>query len=622
MCSSDGFVWIKTIDGNPIPNHLNDNVGELRVQFENTRSRGSSRNNESWIFKGAIGVRPNFVLYTMGRDNPKQYGGLDQMISMFTHYQEWTPTFQGVTEFFNGDTFINKYGLSINDEGFYPFTNDDDQDNPYQYIGFFKPNNTSAVIYMWVESYNNYGYRHYIQPTAFSENNISGDNGSIPYFPEYKQLVNNRTPLGILSMHAENWIRPGYASQYNQQYSAQPNIKPFPVTPKEDTEDKASLVNRIIYSTPVVQGEKSDSYQIFLPNDYYDVPQQFGELTDVYVNRELFASTNQVQWKLFFNTLATQITSAGEVVLGTGGAFNRPAVPMQTVDGGYGGTSHWLHAANTVYGRAFVDRMEGRLFLLTDQLSDITETFGSDMRKFIQNIPTSDILVGWEAVHNRIFFRLGTKGMLSYDPSLQVFVSFHNIAPRWLFSHGPTMYSNNTASAGGYIPGIHKHSAGTTGKYYGIQQDSYITLVANMDNHTSKLFQSMDIISQMYSEGKMRILPFETFSNIQVWNEERNSGLNKLTVRTSAFQPQGVQESLVSKIKDVFRVSIPRDVVIDPNVSTTSMSNHRQKLGDTVKAEWLPKMRGNYVEIMLLSDNLKGPIFLTGAEIEASQNIR
>ena len=481
---------------------------------------------------------------------------------------------------------------------------------------------------MWVESNNNYDYRHYIQPSTFNEQSIANTAGSLPFYPEYRQLINNKAPAGLLSMHAENWVRTGYASQYNQQYSAQPNIKPYAVTPKEDIDKKASLVNRVLYSAQSVQGEKLDAYQIFLPNNYYDVPQQYGELTDLYVNRELFVSTNQVQWKLFFNTLATQPTSAGEIVLGTGGAFNRPAVPMQTVDGGFGGTSHWLHAENTIYGRVFVDKLQGRIFLLTDILSDISLTLRDTDRIKVQKLEDLSILVGSEPLYERAFIRLGDT-VYSYHLLNKVFISRHTWSPRWMFSHSAYMYTNNLNSwdkqesvkDGVLIKGIFKHSVGVTGVFYGMRHSSSITVISNIQPEVSKLYQNLSMFTKMTDESGLS-LPFKTFTRMQVWNNERNSGLVNLTYKDNAFKMPMIMEELYSKVADTFRVTIPRDVVIDPAVDIFNTSNNRQKLGDTVRARWLTKMRGNYVEIKLITNNRYGPLFMYELNADVSQNIR
>jgi hypothetical protein len=624
MCSSDGFEWMSTKNGATVPRaqgigsqyyvqqKIGVNVDEDRyvpfnpfVAFPNTAARAA-----------IIASRHQFVLYSLYRSLPKQYGALDQMVSMQTHYQSWSDG--SSTEFFNGDTFINKYGLSINDEGYYPYAQGEESAGD-EYYGFLKPINFSMVVYMWIESSNNYDYKHYIEPDGFSADSVTST-ASVPYFPAYKILSNNELPLGILSMAGDGWYRPGYASQYNRQYTADPNLKPYAVTPKEDQENKAVLSNRVLYSSQAVQGEKADSYQIFLPNNYYDVPTERGILTDIYVNKELYASTAEVQWMLFFNTMATQATSIGEVVLGSGGAFNRPAVPLQTLDGGYGGTAHWTHSIPTIEGRFFVDKTQGLIFLIGQEGMMITSKFLSE--KYKTSIPLLDddaIRLGSEPFRERIYVRLGTE-MLSFNTDKKMFISRHNLFPRWMISHGPHVYGQKANNSSGSL-GHYRFSTGLPGYYFGISKSSSITLVANMGKSQSKNFKNLELITT-FVDYTNKVLPFKTFDQIEVWNDFQYSGVNTLTVKTSAFEVEEILHVLASKIKNSYRLGIPRDIVNDVSLNIFNTSNHKQLAGDVVPSKWLEKMKGNYVCIRLTSFNTTGHITLQGVKFGVTENIR
>lgn len=613
MCSTNGFVWMKTQGGVDIK-YLRDQF----AYYQCYSRAGRDKDDDKMVYLHDNGgsFRATFILHTLTRQDSKQYGALDQMVSMFVDYQEWKG-FSGTLEVFNGDTFINKYGLTTIDEGYFPYDTDDDADSPDK-VGYLKPPNMSGITYFWLESDNNYDYRHYIQPASFTEDDVTSS-GSMPFYPAYKQLMSQEIPFGLLSMHAENWILPGYANQYNNQYSTQQTIIPYAVTPKEDVEEKGSLVNRILYSVEAVQGEKTDGYQIFLPNNYYDVPQEHGELTDVYVNQELFASTNQVQWRLFFNTMATQATNVGEVVLGTGGAFNRPAVPMTTVDGGFGGNTHWLHAINTVYGRIIIDKLQGKFFIMKKNLEVISGDLDDTDRITIQGLDDSVIRVGSEPLRERVFLRVGNTTW-SFDLNKMKFISRHTYKPRWMFSHGPYMYTNQTSAIVGET-GIFKHGIGLSGTYYGKREKSFITLVANENNSTSKLFRNLEVISKRETESGLNI-PFDTFNQMEVWNQERYTGLLDISKQVSVFQTPAIMEVLARKVKDSFRLVFSRDIVNNPELDIFALSNHKQLRGDSAVTPWLAKMRGNYVEIKLITNNSQGPIFLDSVIVDVDENIR
>lgn len=617
LASTMGFLWMETLNGTDIQYYR-----DRDWYYESlTTTKASDDDDDMEYLEGVdSGFRAAFVTHTLSRENTRQYGALDQQISMFVDYIPWTDINQaGTAEVYNGDTFITKYALQMQDEQLWPRPDalSDDADTPDK-IGFLKPAHMSGIVYFWLESDNNYNYRHYFPPTTFSEDNVT-DQSTFPFFPAYKQIANNEIPFGLLSAHAENWVHPGHPREYNTQYSTQPTNTPYAITPPEDITRRDSLQNRIIYSAQAVQGEKTDAYQIFLPNDYYDVPQQFGELTDVYLHNELYASTPYVQWKLFFNTLATQTTSAGQIVLGTGGAFNRPAVPLTTVDGGYGGNTHWLHAVNTVYGRVFVDKYQGKIFNFTDTLAPISGDIDDEYKEVIQALADDDIRLGSEPLRDRTIIKLGTD-VWSWHVEKKKFISKHTYQPRWFFTHGPYLYSNQIDKTRGQT-GIFKHGIGNNCEFYGLVKPSYITLVANMGNDMSKLFRNLELVTRKTTEAGLNI-PLETFDFIEVWNDERYSGKVTITADESPFALPGVLEILTRKVKDGFRMVVPRDIVVDPSIDIFINANHAETVLSPAPVEWLPKMRGMYIAIRLTTNNTNGILWLQSAKVGIGENIR
>jgi len=65
-----------------------------------------------------------------------------------------------------------------------------------------------------------------------------------------------------------------------------------------------------------------------------------------------------------------------------------------------------------------------------------------------------------------------------------------------------------------------------------------------------------------------------------------------------------------------------RDIVIDPFKDIYKVTNHAQKSGDTVLTKWLPRIRGNYVELKLITNNTQGPLFLFDVLVDVDENIR
>ena len=610
MCSSNGFVWYSTEGDVPIKYdvHNYSNYTEISQHIQGSGANINKFIADVKVISAQLSSN-DFVIHTTVRKNTKQYGALAQMTSMFVHYMDYKNPSRNYTgapivDFYNGDTFINKYGLTINEEGYYPYPPDDTTESSK----FIKPANAAGIIYFWLESSNNYDYRHYITPSSYSAGSVSSSSGSMPFFPAYKRLLSSQGSFGLLNISAENWVLPGYPSQYNNQYSAQPNIKPFTITPIEDITRKASLLNRIIYSSMSVQGEKSDAYQIFLPNNYYDVPQEYGTLTDIFTFRELYATTAQTHWRLFFNTLATQASSVGEIVLGTGGAFNRPAVPITTLTGGYGGLSHWTHGTATIAGRIFVDKIQGKIFVLGEGLDIISQDLADSERVRVQGLKNNEIIIATEPLRERIFIKVGDI-LWSYNYDQKVFVSRHTYMPTYMFSRGSKLYSYKDTK------GFYIHSDPESSTFYDKVIPYSISIAVNAAKTTDKEFKNIELFTTKFGNNLVP-LPYSTFDELEVWNDMRYSGKNKIIVKTEAFQTSGILEVLASKVKNSFRLFVPRDVVVNPSINIKNITNNRST------EKWLPRMRGNYIVIKLKSNLTTGSLFLYDVVVDVSENIR
>ena len=615
LASTDGFVWMKTIGGAEVPHQGYTTPYVRRANMTAFELRMSDDYMDTSPIDSSFGEFDLHV-YSLCREIPNQYGPIDDMVSMPIGSYDGVLSGSSVNfKCFNGDTFITKYGLTTYDEPYFPYES-------VSYMGseWHRGAYISGITYFWIESSNNYNYRHYIENDSISTSDMPGAGGSVPFYPRMRRLTSDRdsTVYGLLTLAANGFVRPGYASQYNTQYSAKSNLIPYAVTPLEDITEDANLNNRIIYSDIAVQGEKLDSYLQFLPNNYTDIPLEYGELTDIFVSGELYASTANVIWRTFYNALATQATSLGEVILGNGGAFNSPDQPMFTVDGGYAGISDWKHSEHTVFGRLFVDKMQGVIFNMGEIITPVSHVLGDSNKELIFNTANDLILLGTEMLHERSFVRIGDT-VLSLDLRSKQFISTHSMKPRWFMNLGYKMYTNYGSEGSLYVHGTNSG----VGSYHGaLPAESYIVLVSNMANSESKLYKTIELSTRVETSAGLN-LPFKTFDTIEVWNDERYTGEVDIVVKSSAFQQEGVLEALTSKVKDVYRLAVPPDMVKDPNSGLFSPANLNQLPGDTIKAKWLPKIRGTFAVIKLTVDNANGdPLYLHGVNVELGQNKR
>lgn len=145
----------------------------------------------------------------------------------------------------------------------------------------------------------------------------------------------------------------------------------------EDSNDERFYNNRVWYSQQSFQEEATDNYRVFLTNNYKDIEAECGEITNIFrKSDELFMHTTEGLWKLPAN-LQEKITTDGlTTYIGTGEFLSIPPKKINDQVGNLG--SQQKHATIiTKYGIFFVNEIEGKIYLLSDNLRDITNSMSS-----------------------------------------------------------------------------------------------------------------------------------------------------------------------------------------------------------------------------------------------------
>jgi len=634
MASSDGFVWMSSVQGLPYYRPGVNMAADVQANgrglmwnqsmnqdncclYLNTVmfTQGSNRKEYSYAI-GDVNADYSLVVHTLTRESFYPYGSLSNQVGQFIGFLEndGEDNVNGVT-LFNGDTFISKYGLTVNDEAKFNYLSTDNKGEQQKYNDQrMYPPNSSGVIYFWLESNNNYNLRHFVEPESYSTGNISSS-GTVPFFPAYSVLLSNQSDVGILNLTAVDWPRPGYASRYNNQYSISAGAKAYAITPPKDTKSNREFTNRILYSSTAVEGEKLDAYQFFGINNYTDIPLSRGVLQDLFVgaDKELYTATPQVIWRTFYNTLATQSTSAGEIVLGNGGAFNRPPIELTVLDGGYAGISHFSHRAITPLGVIFVDSKSGIIFKMGEGMQPMSSVLGIKFKDQLRELPNDQIRVGVDAKYDLAFIRYGDR-TVSMDYTTGTFPSFHSMAPSLFISRGQDMFSFNSDTS--KEVGLFIHNVPFVNTLYGDRFSSSISLVHNDGPDMSKVYRVMKLISNLrLSNGNT--IHNKTITSVKFYNRQRNTGAHDVKIKSSFLEQPGFMEVLTERTRDEFRIAIPRDRVINPDLAVLDPSNLHGE-----NAKFLQKMRGNYMIVDLEYDNSEGQIYFINVDFELDLNNR
>tara|TARA_R110002020_G_scaffold59747_7_gene162716 strand:+ start:5578 stop:11094 length:5517 start_codon:yes stop_codon:yes gene_type:complete len=250
---------------------------------------------------------------------------------------------------FGGDTFISRYGVPM---GLKP-SNPTELSRPLR-----------AIYGNIVESPDNINFRH-------SESNKSS------YFPgtaarEILKYVG--TSSGTEA--SEGGANEGdYTAQdnmkYNPDYSSANDIRPAIPLPLKDS-TLSEFTTRTHRSAKADTTSLIDNYRTFLANQFKDLPKNRGELW------KLSSFNNLLYFHMvdsLFAAKGKQTMSMGdgsEAAVGSGDIFKQdPDELVQTQDG-YGGTQSQWAALTTRAGYFFVDRVRGKVFLMQDKLTEIS----------------------------------------------------------------------------------------------------------------------------------------------------------------------------------------------------------------------------------------------------------
>lgn len=522
-------------------------------------------------------------IYNLIKNNPSQYGYITDSEYIVCDWKIFNGTDEEFS-FFGGDTYINK---------FYVNSSTQEVNIPERNI-LTLGMRVNTIHYYFTESSINTDLRHSI-PVDVSKK------GSLPYYPRYK-IFRNATSTGLLDFRGSM----GHSKEYNKQYSFENilvKLTPFQLEERPINDFK----NRTVYSELLSEGQQIDQYRVFLPNNYHDIPKAKGEIWDSFIYQNtLYLQTPQSLFRTFVNDIATQLTSLGEVYLGSGGLFPRPSIEVMTLAGGYAGTKSQFAGCNTPFGRFMIDNLQGKVFLLTDSLEEISDkgNFNYFLSKVTSTVDNPSNGVGYISAYdyqNKRWILTGNGSVpgdrftVSYTPKLQSWSSTHTYYPRYLISKGKRLFGMNTTE-------IHEMNVGGKGLYLSSEEPEVMEIIYifNEDVLVNKTLDNLVILSVSELDGVE--FPTDTFNHIQCYNNMRNSGV--IDIINDELTPSYTQVK-VRKVNEEFRLAVPRDYVIDPSGDIFEPTNLSSSFGDENSDKYFrPRMRGKYVAVKLTYDNL------------------
>jgi len=270
-------------------------------------------------------------------------------------------------DMFGGDSFIGPVNITDYDFTFPSLTSGTMKGYHISYMSnedrvspVFRSNGVTAktAIFRWNYTYNHYPMQVYLRSKIYLLNTT--DRTAYPEEYHYNNSYSYINSLETYYSHI-NSIPQGYTWCSNR-------LNYFP--------------SRIYYSNAQsVESFVNEHLQTNV-NNYQDLPLESGPITDMFTNyNNLFASTKRTTYKVPTRE-QTILTDDTTLYIGSGKLFAIPPQALNSTELAFSGTNSWTTRTATEYGQVYIDPTGGRVFLLTDQLNDLSK---DGLRNFWQN---------------------------------------------------------------------------------------------------------------------------------------------------------------------------------------------------------------------------------------------
>lgn len=368
---------------------------------------------------------------------------------------------------------------------------------------------------------------------------------------------------------------------YNDSYNNDNNIVKFYPKPLNIIESDR-WDNRIIYSNIKINGESSDSWSTFLPNNYWDVEGSYGPINALSrLRNEVYSIQDRGFARILINPVAMTNTADGlPIVLGSGLTIQR-----HQYIGIEAGSKHQWSVSSSPNSIIFLDAQKGRIYLYNgEQLNPITDTTNWTFlnKELIYGIVENDnpllntgIITTFDQENSEYlitFLNTNTtpeynkKTTLVYNEITNKFTSFYSFTPSLYINNNRTYYTvsarNNNA--------LYIHNRGNIGEFYGNTPNIQLKLIMNNQPSITKVLDNLvwhteviDDPDYPLNNDNINMYP-ETWTNIRIYNDYQNTDVVSL-------DPTVLKN--IRRVERGWQLQVPRNKVLystsaSPNIFT------------------------------------------------------
>lgn len=378
------------------------------------------------------------------------------------------------------------------------------------------------------------------------------------YSPTVTTLANNPGYIGLLDSNTSIGV-----VQYNTDYNVLNEFN-SPVVFSPTLVQEAIFPNTVIFSPVQSEESKATSWRTFLSGDRYVLAKNKGQLINLQGlnNRQLLLHT---EFSLFRTRTDVQMSTqnnAENVFLQSAGLFTLPPEEVIPVTSGYAGTQNRQSCRLTKAGYFFIDNNQGKCFLYSGDLQEISSNGLRNFFKDFTNITPSDnafigngFTVGYDERSNRLLISKNADPLswtLSYNTLNKYWVSYHDYIPDHMWDTvDNVLYSVKDNRF--YIHNVLNNTQ-VKGVFYGATvNSSYIDLPFNKFPTEDKLFSSINWMTQLYPNSYTNGQPNSTLFYTQTFTHITVRGLDHCTGRVALVPENDFYTLYTSNLRNLNR---------------------------------------------------------------------
>lgn len=421
-------------------------------------------------------------------------------------------------------------------------------------------------------------------------------------------------------------VYPGAIDKYNYQsyHSNEKNVVTFFPKPLGFIVND-EWRNRVFFSEIKFDNEIEDSWSKYLPNSFYDVEGNYGQIMALISLKEnMYYLQERGIGLLMINPVSMVSDSAGQnVKLGSSSKVIEKHY-YRAIDTG---TSHQWSVYRSQSTISFVDVRHKKIYLFNGEsvtpISDIKgqrnfviKRFHDTPLVFDNPIINKGVLTTYDYYHNEFLYTFlnvpdtnqekltkQEKLTLAYSEVLSVFTGMYNFTPNMYINSNKYLLSTISDNK------VWLHNYGTYGNFYGTQYPCTLKILFNEQPMYTKVLDNLTWMSEAVNDNNLwnddfNIYPgspsepalsgisypddvnkpFETFNKIRVYNQYQNTDWTTLTLAPPTNN--------LRKVEQGFNLQVPRNKfnynTAVPSITSLFVPANLNKVifGERIRDKW------------------------------------